>query len=402
MLKILFIFLLFLLSLGQVGRVELGGGVALLLSDIVVFALVAFWLINKLLTKKPFGKRPLTIPVLLFVASALLSLVVNVGKFPLSEIAIGSLYLLRWLLYAGIYFVVADFPHKIRENIPFWLALAGGVFVTFGFIQYFFYPDLRNLYYLGWDEHLYRMFSTFLDPNFAGGFFVLLFLLIGGETVSSYRKKQRNKMLLLALMGVLTLAAILLTYSRAAFLMLITSSLVFLVLLRKKRYAVVFALLVTFSLLFLPRSFQTEGTNFLRVASAQARIDSLGNALTIIKDHPLFGVGFNAYRYAQREYGFISGENWQITHSGAGTDNSFLFILATTGVVGFASYLYLWFLILRLAIKKRTMLSLVVISSFFGLAIHAFFINSLFYPFIMLWMWILVGLTESNSVTESS
>ncbi|MBI3070128.1 MAG: O-antigen ligase family protein, partial [Candidatus Levybacteria bacterium] len=128
------------------------------------------------------------------------------------------------------------------------------------------------------------------------------------------------------------------------------------------------------------------------------RLESTGNAIAIFKDNPLIGVGFNAYRYAQYRYGFIKGENWQIVHSGAGTDNSFLFVLATTGIIGLISYLYLWWVILKKAYfeKSSKIISGVVFASVAGLALNAFFINSLFFPFIMAWMWILLGLTESN------
>ena len=37
----------------------------------------------------------------------------------------------------------------------------------------FVYPDLRNLWYLGWDPHYYRVFATLLDPNYVGILLVL-------------------------------------------------------------------------------------------------------------------------------------------------------------------------------------------------------------------------------------
>ena len=66
-----------------------------------------------------------------------------------------------------------DFKSLVKKLIIF----IGIFIVGLGFIQFLFYQSLRNLFYLGWDEHLYRMFSIFLDPNFAGAFFVLYYFL---------------------------------------------------------------------------------------------------------------------------------------------------------------------------------------------------------------------------------
>ena len=55
------------------------------------------------------------------------------------------------------------------------LLFSGLVIVGLGFVQYFFYLGLRNLYYLGWDEHLSFIFQL-LDPNFAGAFPALFFI----------------------------------------------------------------------------------------------------------------------------------------------------------------------------------------------------------------------------------
>ena len=71
------------------------------------------------------------------------------------------------------------------------MLISGSLIVLLGFIQLMFYPALRNLYYLGWDEHLYRMFSTFLDPNFAGAFFVLFTLFVIDMSLR-YKKEFKN------------------------------------------------------------------------------------------------------------------------------------------------------------------------------------------------------------------
>jgi hypothetical protein len=49
--------------------------------------------------------------------------------------------------------------------------------------------------------------------------------------------------------------------------------------------------------------------------------------------------------------------------------------------------------------KKGSVLAIVTLSSIAGIFIDALFINSLFFPEIMLWMWILAGLIEKPVLT---
>ncbi len=82
-----------------------------------------------------------------------------------------------------------------------------------GLIQFFMYPDLRNLMYLGWDPHYYRLFSTLLDPNYMG--LLLVFTLLMGFGI--FTKKHSVWIIAGQLV---TFVALLLTYSRSSFLAL--------------------------------------------------------------------------------------------------------------------------------------------------------------------------------------
>jgi O-antigen ligase len=238
------------------------------------------------------------------------------------------------------------------------------------------------------------MFSSFLDPNFAGAFFVLYFLFLFGMTIDYIKHNKINYSLILSLISLISLVAILLTYSRSALIMLIVGSTTLFLL--KKQKKLIFLILGVAVIFFViaANNFYIESLNLLRTASSNARLESASHALVIIKDNPIIGVGFNAYRYAQVKYGFVKENNdGALSHSGAGTDNSFLFVLATTGVIGLIFYLYMWFKILKTQ-GNKTMGS-IVIASIVGIFVNSFFINSLFYSSIMLWMWILIGISSS-------
>jgi O-antigen ligase len=279
------------------------------------------------------------------------------------------------------------------------MLFSGSMVVLPGFVQYFFYPSLRNLYYLGWDEHLYRLFSSFLDPNFVGAFLAIFFIYTVNFTRGYLKKKEKLKILGMGMLSTLTLVALYLTYSRSALIMLIVSVVVYLYLINKKKFIVLILFLVLLSVFILPKSFQTEGTNFLRATSSEARVQTLQESLKVIQKSPVYGIGFNAYRYSENQLGLISGPNWEVSHGGAGSDNSFLFVLATTGVIGFIAYLYLLFKIFSLRnnnLKGGNQFRIVLISSLAGLIVNSLFINSLFYVFILEWIWILAAFTESN------
>lgn len=393
--SILFFVLLALFPLGQVGRVDLGGGVAILFNDVAVFLVVASWVVHKLRSKQSFHAYPLTIPIALFTGACVLSLLFNLGKFSFGEVAVGSLYLVRWVIYAGLYFVVSDLPKKVQVQIPFWLLGIGTTVALLGFIQYFFYPDLRNLYYAGWDEHLYRLFSTFLDPNFAGGIFILTFLLGVGVLGKLGRSGRLG-----IIVAIVSFVALLLTYSRGSFVSFFVGVITFFWLSGKKRFFVPLVGLFAIGVFLLPKDSQSEGVKFLRTASIDARLESLQKGWIIFQDNPVFGIGFNTYRYVQERYGFIKPTVAVYDRASAGTDNSFLFVLVTSGVVGFLAYLYVWGRVIG-EIREigdsggRALL----FSSFAAVFVHALFVNSLFYPYIMEWLWVLLAVSRARTLS---
>lgn len=451
-LKIIFVIFLLTFTLGEVFRFDLGNNLFVKPIDFVTIVLVLAWLVREIrVLKQDPGSSPglkvqddkkgdsgvsaswriprmtkgqsrMTGPILLFVSIALISLLVNVKYLSHNEFIASFSYLLRWVLYVGLYYVVKSFPFEFKKKIIYILIATGALIVLFGFIQYFFYSNLRNLYYLGWDEHMYRLFSTFLDPNFAGAFFVLYLIFLSGLLLYFLKNKQKSLVILSVVILLSTLLGIYLTFSRSALIMLFVSAFTFLILIKKTRLLIGLVLVSLIFFLLSSKYFYIENINLFRIASTEARLISARSAIEIIQDNPLLGVGFNGYRYAQIRYGLRHGENAIRSHADAGTDNSFLFVLATTGIVGLLSYLYLLFSILKRAqelhalrhaelvsasyrVPKqarndmysiRNVLSIIVIASFVGIIVDSLFVNSLFYSFNMIWLWTVLGLLHGK------
>jgi len=178
--------------------------------------------------------------------------------------------------------------------------------------------------------------------------------------------------------------------------MLASGVLVFLFLANRKKEMIAFIILFSlFLVIILNNKLFGEGTKLFRTASISARQVSANEAIDTFKKNPITGVGYNSYKFALQKY--KSYENKSIKpRSAFGTDNSFLFILATSGIIGFTSFLYLVFQIMRLTVYQNKTQSIYFLSSIVVLGIGSLFNNLLFYPFIMIWYFILLGLTESK------
>lgn len=407
--KYLFYLLIFIIYLGQLGRIDLGSGVVVYLSDLLLIFILLVWSIKIIYNKKyRVFKTYLTLPIGLFIFVCLVSWLFNFINLQTFELIYSMFYLLRWIIYGFVFLIVDSLNLNVKKNIIKILILSQLLFIILGLIQYSFYPNLRNLYYLGWDDHLYRLFSTFLDPNFAATQLNLFIFLLVPIILTNNFLSHKYKKLLLVIFS-LSFISLLLTYSRSGYLMFTSGIFISLWMLNKKRLILLSFSLLTIGIVLIPKNLGSAGVELWRTASISARSKSLQQAIIIINDNPVFGVGFNSYRYIQKKYGFTDEKNWEVTHSGAGTDNSFLFVFATTGILGIFTYLYLWFVILKrnfnIYKKSRDYLndkifSVVIISSVIGLFVNSLFINSLFYPAIMFWMWTILGLGESVRTKE--
>lgn len=373
--KLLFLLLFATLTLGQLGALSIGSGITVYSHDIALILLLIYWMFSR--KKVLSGKLKLSIAI--FIGTAVMSLAANAYKFPRDEFLTGSLYLVRWILYAASYFILLSGQFSktfmFRGLYGFGVSLA-----VLGLLQYVWYPYLRNLWYLGWDPHLYRVFSTLLDPNFAGLVFVLT-LFLGA--------KQKYPLIF---QGV-TLVALFLTYSRSSYLAFFIGLAIWLFF--TKRTRLIFIIFFAFvTILFLLPKPEGEGVKLFRTASTFARIGNWQRGIELIRESPVFGHGFNALRFVQKEKGWIDESEFP-SRAGAGLDNSFQFILATTGIIGFISYVVLLFQMFRIGRKN-----IFVLSSLSALFVHSQFSNSLFYPWIMIWLWILIGAVE-RSISDS-
>jgi O-antigen ligase len=166
----------------------------------------------------------------------------------------------------------------------------------------------------------------------------------------------------------------------------------------KKRYKVLLVVFfLLFTTLFLFADTKIEGLNPFRTVSTNNRILSLREAFYITERSNFLGVGFNAFRDAQIRFDTRNKIGALQSNADAGTDNSLVFVLATTGIVGFAFFVlsYLW--LFRSLYRSASSNKLFIICIICSLWASSFFINTLFYIPIVSFVFLLLGFKERIS-----
>ena len=136
-------------------------------------------------------------------------------------------------------------------------------------------------------------------------------------------------------------------------------------------------------LLLLPRPLGNESVKLERIFTLTERVTQWKEAGDIISNYPILGVGFNTLRFARRNLSLTSAE-FLMGHSGAGVDNSFLFIGVTSGIIGLLSFIFLLIILfIKISYTAKLILGAILI--------HGFFLNSFFLPFVMMWFWLVIA-----------
>lgn len=356
------IFLLLLVfPLGQLTRLEFYWAdwlMVLQLLDLLVGLVVLLNL--KTLYKSPHFKALFWLGIYLT-----LSFVVSIFVMDFSNYLRGFFYLVRLLSQLSFFLVLKESSLTSRFLERFF-GLVLVVTALLGWYQFLAIPDLRFLADFGWDDHYYRLAGTFLDPGFTG-----LLMALSAIYFLSYKKW---------FWAVFFAVTVLFTYSRASILALL-AGIVF-VYLRKQqiKHLLVAGAFLLLAVGFLPNR-GGEGNNLKRTFSVVSRFVNYSEATRIFTKSPLLGIGFN--NYCEGKIVFL-GDTDNSSHSCSGADSTFLFLLATTGVVGvmlltktlqfiFAGSPHLWPLLTVLVV-------------------HSLFQNSFFYP----WVWVFLALITAK------
>jgi len=353
---ILFYLTVFLFSFGQLGRISLFNQQVNFYLYEVVLALSLFFLFLRYRfqpVKKAWKKFK---PIFLFLFVLLISLLVDWTKYNLFENAVGLLYLSRLYLYFIYFFYL---QHHIKSDKYFPKVIKRGIFViavltiVSTFIQYFLYPDLRNLFYLGWDPHLYRTFGVFFDTSIAAAIFGIFFLTAN-----------------LPIIKIVYLVLTALSFSRSTYLGLLLTLIYLFTRQQRLKKLILFLLFFITLIFFIPKP-AGEGVNLKRFYSINSRAVDYQQGINLWENKPIFGYGYNRIRYIK---------NSDSVHSGAAFSSSFLTILVSSGIFGLLSFISTLWCLGKL--NKKVPLLLIFLS------IVSLFDNVLLHPFILFLLFI--------------
>lgn len=363
---------LLLFSFGQLGRITLvNDSVTIYLYEVVLIVIIAHLFFQ-------YKLRPLLAlytmwpTIFFFLIFVLFSFIISAYKYAFVDNAISALYLVRLCFYTVFLAYITYFFQKQKTFgtiATIYLLSTSLLTVVLTAIQYILYPDLRNLFYQGWDPHLYRAFGTFLEP-------VVLGSILGLLAIYFFLQKSKTSLIFLL--------ASLFTLSRGVYAGLLTVSSVYFNRSPKLLLYVIITIIVV--VVLLPKPYG-EGVNLLRTSTVQSRADDFNEALEVWKTSPILGIGYNRIRNFKKEKNIAEVS---INHGSSSYHSSFSTILVTTGIVGLALFLK--------ALVDFALLSPVAFFEVLFLSVVSLFDNMLLHPFLLF----LLFLTTAFSLTRPS
>ena len=386
--------------------------------------IVGAWILKMIESKSLIFKRtPLDLPLILFLAANILSTMFSIdphtsvwGYYSRSNGGLLSLISYLLLYWAFVSNVRAD---QIKTLLKFGL-ITGLIVSIWGILEHFGVSPscliLRGeLNASCWIQDVQaRVFASLGQPNWMAAYLsMLIFPALYFFLTSSTQKERVTYYLLLITMYL----AFTFTYSRGPTLGLIAGLFVFTffylgmpaVILKKLS---VFLILISF--LIVNFLFGSALTSFRLISkfaaparpaislpavpssgtqlenggteSGQIRFIVWKGALDIFKHNPIFGSGvetfaYSYYQYRPQQHNLTS--EWDFLYNKA--HNEYLNYLATTGIVGFGTYIAIIFLFIfwsarQLIISKRvndqTILTIAILASYLSFLIYNFFLFS--------------------------
>ncbi len=371
----IFLFLVFF-PFGQIIRVGIIQPI-----DLVVGAAAIYSVFVNL--KKPKIFRYLN----LFLIFAFVPWLFSIFIFKSTGIFYGLLYLTRLAAYFYFLIYTWNFAKQKgnKELLIDSLFAISLVSAFFGWIQFFWFSDIKPFFVWGWDMHLFRLVGTFLDPTFLG--IIIVFGLV--ISINRFIDSKNWKFALTTFFLALSLAF---TYSRASYLAFFVS--LFVIAINKHKIKqVVVGIFIFSALVFLLPTSRNHSIELFRTFSVEARIEDYNTTLQIFSKFPIFGVGYDNICLAYQKY--IGVQSFS-SHACSGSDSSLLYILATTGIVGFAVFTLG---VTMIAKSLKTSPELQILSaSFAALLIHSLFSNSLVYSWVLGYIVILLSVNLGREI----
>jgi hypothetical protein len=323
MTKILLILTFFLFSLGQLGRVSFfNQQVNFYLYEVLMGILLLFYFLKLKFTplKKLFDSQQWIFWGFIYL---LISFFVKFFDYSLFENIVSFLYLLRlffyFLFFTYLYFY---YQNKEKKDLVLGFLIFSFLTIIFSFVQFFLYPNLRNLAYLGWDVHQNRVFGVFFDTSVAASIYGLFFLFWLNYKNTRYFWLLPPLFLLLYF-----------TYSRFVIFSFFLTLFLFFLKKSSLRYFFITLVFLIFLLIFFPQK-SGVGVNLNRFFSIEARIKENILGIEMGLKNLLFGIGYNRIRFFRQKNNLLWQSDFNIYHGASSFQSTYVTLFVATGVVG--------------------------------------------------------------------
>lgn len=370
---------------GLEGAAARGRGLTLRLDDFLTLLVGVAWLAKTSLYKE-LGlvfRTALNRPIACYTFAAIFATSVGMiaGRV---RVMGGSFFVLKYIEYFIIYFMVINNLRERKQFERLLLALlaTAAIVSAIGMLQI---PGGGRVSapFEGKDG----------EPNTFGGYLVLMLALVGGLFLTSDSLRQKS---LLAFLAALMAFPLFFTLSRSSYLALVPMAGALFVWSDRKRFlAVLFAMFLVVVPILTPKAVVDRILYTITQAPEEGQVQLGGIRLdtstservvswkqAVFQDwprFPIFGWGITGYRFLDAQYPRV---------------------LAETGLVGLAAFLWLQVTLLRrtLEIYRRSRdqlfrgVSLGLLAGFVGLCVHAIGTNTFIIVRIMEPFWTLVGL----------
>ena len=295
---------------------------------------------------------------------SLILIIVNVFvyKFGFSAMLKAIMYLIRFVFGILSAFLFAKYVKSIgkKNDLLKFINLFYVIACVIGFFQYLFFPTALEWYSLfdkigvNWvgDPHESRLVTTDFDPNFFSS------CLLIGVSVNAYLLKTRflqDKTIFeyakikYYCIFIIYFIALILTKSRSGIIgLFVILLLTYLSYLNFKKlninylvFGIVAVNIFTALLAFSNFAVFPRLRNILD-PSVGARFSSWAKSFSVIKDTYFLGIGYNLFPAYNTTILGVAQSN-----SSSGVDSSLLFILITTGIIGFALMIFHYVFLLK-------------------------------------------------------
>lgn len=375
--------------------------------DLSLIFLAFFWFIKYFFKEKIFYLFKWFWIFFGFLLIGFFSLLINSQEMVLNfwEFFQSFFYFLRYFLFWIL--ILSSFNFSKDENWRKFLInsifiSAFVIFILWILQMHFFWNfDKLWMHNLGWDPHIWRMLSTWFDPNFLSWYFAFVISLAVWVAWEDFYKHKKINYLLIFLIFCL-ISWIIFSYSRSWLLAFLVSAWILWLFLSRK-------LLIIFALIFILWIWASDRAkerfmDWLESAesiflwtwtldpTAKLRVKSWETWIDLFKEKPFIWWWFNTLKLVQKEkWAFMTKSHWA-----SWIDASFLTVLATTWILWFLLFWWFIFVILfenfKNFVKRKDWFSIWLFVWLLGILANAIFVNILFFylflPVLFVAVWI--------------